>query len=326
VNDLLRDAKEMAELLRSGGEHDEADRLEREIAEVELSVAFAREFGERASPELTLVTSTPSSSRFGRHRRMITAGVAAAVAAVLGFGLEVGLSGGAPRPSVVSTAAYRYYQSVMDRVGLQAMTGPSGYSWMMGGAGAPRWLAGSMLPRYLMGMSSDPGVVMGALFANAPGPRVSSAEAAKLASTAPGGARIDRAANRIAFSTSSVRLTVVAAAGANNTFEIAGLTDPSIVVPLGAHVSITLVNADSDAAHGFVITSPRASTWREPMMTSSVALPGAAVWFLPDSTAAGAHLATVRFTARRAGRYEYCCPVPGMSRHGMAGVFNVEGV
>jgi hypothetical protein len=40
---------------------------------------------------------------------------------------------------------------------------------MMGGTSAPNWMRGNALPGFMMGTSTDPGKVMGALFANALG-------------------------------------------------------------------------------------------------------------------------------------------------------------
>ena len=93
-------------------------------------------------------------------------------------------------------SAYAYYQSMMGRLygggsmmgggSYGWMMGASGYQWMMGGTAAPDWMRGQALPGFMMSTSSDPGQVMGALFANAPGPRVSPAQAARLGSPDPG--------------------------------------------------------------------------------------------------------------------------------------------
>jgi len=52
-------------------------------------------------------------------------------------------------------------------------------------------------------------------------------------------------------------LTAVASpvGGPDETFRIAGLTDPRVVVPTGARVTVQVVNADPDTAHGLVITA-----------------------------------------------------------------------
>lgn len=244
----------------------------------------------------------------------------------------------AATPTAAATpggSAYAYYQTMMKGLygggtmmggsSYSWMMGATGYQWMMGGTAAPAWMRGSALPGFMMGTSSDPGQVMGSLFANAPGPRVSAARAAQLGSQVPAGATLDRAANRITFTGTSVRLTVLAspAGGPDETFRIAGLTDPAITVPAGAQVSIEVINADPDTAHGLVITASQDTSSSMPMVTARPAFPGSAIWFLGNPTPAGMHAATLSFTATTAGSYRYLCPIPGHAQKGMTGAFTV---
>ena len=145
-------------------------------------------------------------------------------------------------------------------------------------------------------------------------------------SQVPAGATLDRAANTITFTGTSVRLTVVASppGGPDETFRIAGLTDPAITVPAGAQVSIDVINADPGTAHGLVITAGGATSSWMPMVTARPAFPGSAVWFLGNPTTAGMHAATLDFTAGTAGSYRYLCPVPGHVQKGMTGTFTVS--
>jgi hypothetical protein len=198
---------------------------------------------------------------------------------------------------------------------------------MMGGLGAPAWMRGSVLPGYMMGSASDAGKVMGTLFANAPGARVSPARAAWLGSQVPAGAVASRARHRVTFSGTTVRLTVVAspAGGPDETFRIAGMVNPAVVVNAGAHVSIEVINADSDTAQGLVITAGQARSSWMPMVTARLAFAGAAVWFLGDPTPAGMRAGTLSFTATTPGAYRYLCPVPGHAQEGMTGAFTVSG-
>jgi hypothetical protein len=246
---------------------------------------------------------------------------------------------GARAASGASGPGYEYYRSMMaSRYGGSMMGGSSsgwmgatGYRWMMGGTAAPGWMRGGALPAFMtgtsmMGTSPDPGKIMGAAFADAPGARVSPAQAARLGSQVPAGASVDRAANRISFAGPAVHLTVLASppGGRDETFRAAGLTNPAIAVAAGARVSIEVINADPDTAHGLVVTAPGpASPWM-PMMTASPAFPGAAVWFLGDPTSAGMHAATIAFTAASPGRYQYLCPVPRHAQKGMAASFTVS--
>jgi rusticyanin len=269
---------------------------------------------------------------------------AAGLAALAGCGTATKAPAASATPAAAAPAAaatpggsaYAYYQTMMK--GLYGggtmmgggsygwMTGATGYQWMMGGTAAPAWMRGSALPGFMMGTSSDPGQVMGSLFADAPGPRVSAAQAAQAGSQVPAGATLDRAANTITFTGTSVRLTVLAspAGGPDETFRIAGLTDPAITVPAGAEVSIEVINADPDTAHGLVITAGGNTTSSMPMLTARPAFPGSAVWFLGNPTTAGMHAATLDFTASTAGSYRYLCPVPGHAQKGMTGTFTVS--
>jgi rusticyanin len=234
--------------------------------------------------------------------------------------------------------AYSYYRSVMGRLqggpmmggggtGQGWMMGAAGYRWMMGGIAAPAWMRGHALPGFMMGGGTrDPGKVMGALWANGPGPRVSPAQAARLGSLTPAGATLDRTANRITFTGTSVRLVVLASpiGGRDETFRIAGLVNPAVTVKAGARVSIEIINADSDTAHGLVITASRGTPSWMPMMTTRTAFPGAALWFLGNPTSAGMHAGTLTFTASLPGTYRYLCPVPGHAQKGMSGTFTVS--
>jgi rusticyanin len=270
---------------------------------------------------------------------------AAGLAALAGCGTTTKAPAASATPAATTPAAaatlggsaYAYYQTMMK--GLYGggtmmgggsygwMMGATGYQWMMGGAGAPAWMRGQALPGFMMGTSADPGQVMGSLFANAPGPRVSAAQAARLGSQVPAGATLDRAANRITFAGTSVRLTVLAspAGGPDETFRIAGLTDPAITVKTGTRVSIQVVNADPGTAQGLVITASGARSSSMPMLTASPEFTGSAVWFLGDPTSAGMHAATLSFTASTPGTYRYLCPVPGHAQEGMTGTFIVSG-
>jgi rusticyanin len=274
-------------------------------------------------------TLTPPSSGpapgYQKHRVRLAAVIAAVVIVVAGASAAVVFT----RSSTSTGSLYSYYQSMMGRVGAGSMMGGSGgsmmgragYDWMMGGATAPGWMHGGSLPGSMMGSNTDPGKVMGQLFADAPGPRVTAAEAVQRGNETPSGATVDRAANRIAFNHQRVHFTVVASPGGgpDETFRIAGLVNPTIVVPTGASITIDLVNADPDTAHGIVVTtSGSASAWM-PMMRTNPAFSGAALWFLGNPTAAGMHQGSLTFTAAMAGTYQYLCPVPGHAQKGMVG-------
>jgi hypothetical protein len=62
----------------------------------------------------------------------------------------------------------------------------------------------------MMGSFRDPGKMMGALYASAPGAPVSAGAAARSGSQVPAGATVSRAQHRITFSGTRVRPTVLA--------------------------------------------------------------------------------------------------------------------
>ena len=290
------------------------------------------------------------------RRIRVLAGTAVLAAAGLGAGLAIAAGGSVGHPAAAASLApassdapaapaspaaspsgpdYSWYRSMISGYyGGQGMMGGSssgwmmtqaGYQWMTGATGTPGWMRGGTLPGSMMGAGTDPGTVMGRLFAGAPGPRVSPAQAAVLGSQVPAGASIDRAARTITFSAMNVHLVVLASPSMPaESFRIAGMTNPAISVLAGAHVSIKLVNADADMAHGLVITSASAARSQMPMMTAAPAFPGAALWFLGEPTAAGMHAGALTFTAVAPGSYQYLCPVPGHAQEGMTGTFTVR--
>ena len=282
-----------------------------------------------------------------KHSRSTALIVAAVAAAGLGAGAAISACGSAGQAPAAGGAAYSYYQSMMRRLdggsaggagsmmggGVQSgqpsagsMMGNSGYRWMMGGRSAPEWMRGHALPGFMMGSGTDAGKVMGALFANAPGTRVSPAQAARLGNQVPAGATVSRAEHRITLSGRSIRIVVLASpsGGPGETFRVAGMVNPAIVVTAGARVSMEVVNTDPGNANGLVVTGGRAGSAWMPMMTARPAFPGSALWFLGSPTAAGMHAGTLSFTAAVAGTYRYLCPVPGHAQEGMAGAFVVS--
>lgn len=204
-------------------------------------------------------------------------------------------------------------------------TGSTSYGWMMGGTSAPGWMRGGSLPASMMGTSTDAGEVMGRLFANAPGPRVSSTKATRLGNDVPTGATMDRSQDRMTLSGASDHLAVLASpsGGSDETFRIGGMANPTITVKSGARISIELVNADSVAAHGLVVTANGSASSQMPMLTAAPAFSGSSLWFLGNPTSAGMHTGMLTFTATKSGTYQYLCPVPGHARDGMVGAFVV---
>ena len=228
-----------------------------------------------------------------RRQTMILAGAAVIAAAGIGTGAAIAASGSPGQPAASAPASaspgYPWYRSMMtgyygngNGSGMMGnssygwMMSEAGYRWMTGGAGSPGWMTGA-LPSAMMGTGmtgggTDPGKIMGSLFASAPGPRVSTAQATALGTQVPAGAQVSNAANTITFTTTAVRLTILAspAGGPDETFRAAGLVNPRIIIPAGAHLAINLINADPGTAHGLVITASDATGSWMPMMTARV--------------------------------------------------------
>jgi rusticyanin len=153
---------------------------------------------------------------------------------------------------------------------------------------------------------------------------VTAAQVSTLGNQVPAGARIDTCLNRITFTTASVSVIVEAVPPDNPdmTFRIAGLVNPTVVVPRNAQVRIEYINADSDEAHAFVITDAGQPLTFRP--AAPPAFPGAAAGPIGDPTAAGHGARDIAFTASAAGTYRYLCPMPGHAEMGMYGSFVVQ--
>ena len=203
-------------------------------------------------------------------------------------------------------------------------TGPAGSASWTGSGGA--WGSFGFMGPGMMGGGNGMGQAMGSVLAGRVGQPISQAEATALGAATPAGATVDRTGKRITFQTTDVRLGVLAspADGPDLTFRIAGLVNPTIVVPAGATVTVQLVNADPDMSHNWALTAAQAPFSFMTMMTGP-AFAGASSAPLGDPTSAGLPSETFSFTASTAGTYTYLCQVPGHAAQGMYGTFQVMG-
>ena len=178
------------------------------------------------------------------------------------------------------------------------------------GGGTPGWGIGGMGPG-LMGFGGGAGVG---------GQPVAPGEAASLGAAVPAGATLDRASNTITFTGTSVALIVLASPsdGPDETFRIAGLTNPTLVMPRGAQVTLRLVNADAGMVHNWLIANAQPPSPYVAMMAGPVVF-GAIAPVLAEATSSGLPSATLTFTASASGRYTYLCAVPGHAQQGMYG-------
>lgn len=144
--------------------------------------------------------------------------------------------------------------------------------------------------------------------------------------------RIDHARKRVVFSGSRVLISMAAVQPnhPDTTFEVAGLVDPTIVVPAGSTVTLSLVNMDygSGMNHGVEITPV---TPPYPVL-GMMGLPDA-VAILPILAPRSAHeLRASRFAAAEAtfqapppGVYYYICQYYDHAAKGMYGKLIVSG-
>ena len=141
---------------------------------------------------------------------------------------------------------------------------------------------------------------------------VSLADAEALGNAIPAHAQIDKANHTVRFTSHTVRFTVVASPPTSDMkYRIAGLNNPTIIIPKGAHVTVEFINGDSDEAHMWVLYP---ITTNKPMRGS-----GAAARPLGDPTSNGQPAETISFTLNHAGTYEYLCGFPGHYEQGMHG-------
>jgi rusticyanin len=153
---------------------------------------------------------------------------------------------------------------------------------------------------------------------------VSTAQTKSLSEQVPAGATIDRATRTITFTSGTVSFTVVAIPpfGPDMTFGIAGMNNPTVVVPRGARVTVQFINADTNEAHGWIVT-----THEPPFTFGQTVMPaitGAFAGVLGDPTTAGNGAETITFQADTTGNYQYLCPMPGHAQMGMHGAFIVR--
>jgi plastocyanin len=150
---------------------------------------------------------------------------------------------------------------------------------------------------------------------------ISLARAEELGDQVPAGAQVDTATRTIRFSTEQVSFVVLASPPqADMKFRTAGIDDPEIIVPPGAHITLEFINGDNDEAHMWLLQTG------DPGAAS--AGNGAHVTAAPplgDPTSAGQQAETISFSAPAPGTYHYDCPFPGHAAQGMYGRFVVQG-
>ncbi len=177
----------------------------------------------------------------------------------------------------------------------------------------------------MMGGGVDAGAVMGSLWANVPGEKISPLGATSFSGVLPRGAKINPTSDRIAVSEATANFTLLAGPSTlrSDGFEITGLTNPTIAVPTGSQMRIELVNRDGNSAHRLLISTGTATQLWVPMMTAIPYFSGSALRLHGDATSSGMHLGQLGFRANMPGSYRYFCPIPRHAQDGMMDSFTV---
>ena len=266
---------------------------------------------DNSAKERGLPAPPPPPRRAGTPRIHVRTALVTAIIAVLAAGGGYAIARGtasspaaaaSPPPAAASPAA--------------PATGGSNPGTSMGGGGSSGFSSSSL--------AQSIGQQVGTAMAGLAPQTVSLAQTVKLSDQVPAGASVDRASNTITFTASSVSFTVVAVppGGPDMTFRVAGLTDPAIVVPQNAQVTVQFINGDNDEAHAWMIVDeqPPFSFYQG----KTPAISGAFSGLIGDPAANGQGASNLTFQAGPAGTYQYICPMPGHAQMGMHGAFIVR--
>jgi rusticyanin len=207
-------------------------------------------------------------------------------------------------------------------IGLGALTLGLVGAYLIGANGMLAWARGSTWGAARAGYYNGWSMMGPAPYATG---TVTSASGMRLGDTVPTDASVDRRTRTITFHTQAVHLTVVMSPmnEPDLTFRIAGLVNPAVVVPSGAKVVVTVVNADADMWHNWALTPAQPPFPYMAMMASGMMFGGIASVPLPPATSTKMPVNSVSFTAPGVGTYTYLCDTPGHAEKGMYGVFKV---
>ena len=160
-------------------------------------------------------------------------------------------------------------------------------------------------------------------------PMTWSAAQQAIQNSAPG-ATVNTTDNSLTFTGTRIHLNVIAVQPGkpDTTFEIGGLVDPTLHIPRGANVTLTLINMDygRDMPHGLVLTrqAPPYPYMGTGMMSGGNGIPPLAARTTDNLQSATYTSGTLQFTATTPGTYYYLCQVPGHAQHGMYGKIVIE--
>lgn len=135
---------------------------------------------------------------------------------------------------------------------------------------------------------------------------------------------IDKNSNSVTFKGQDVNVVLFGGPqNADDKFVVSGLVNPTINVPKGSKVTLTLINEDAGMPHGMeIIASPPPYAYMS-MMQGPV-YPGAYLPVVPQAANEVYPTASTTFTAFQSGTFYYICQVPGHAAKGMYGEIVVE--
>ncbi|MEM4057641.1 MAG: sulfocyanin-like copper-binding protein [Thermoplasmata archaeon] len=145
----------------------------------------------------------------------------------------------------------------------------------------------------------------------------------------PSNAIIEKNNNTIEFNNSNVFLLIEGGpmnAPTMYSFEIYGLYNPTILVPVGSHVTILFVNVDTDQPHNVAISRylPQYGEMMSSEMMVPYAFAGSGCPVLEPLNSQNHYSYEFSFNANVAGNFYYLCEVPGHAENGMYGSFIVH--
>lgn len=145
------------------------------------------------------------------------------------------------------------------------------------------------------------------------------AEAAASRAATRGTVSLDR--KTLTFRRKTVRLVVTSGPDKDMlSYRIAGLRNPTLVVPVGATLKALFINTDEDMAHNLRFSAQRAPFRKAPPEGATVGTAD-----LPHRTKTALHAEDVTLhVPARPGAYTYLCTVPGHAQGGMYGTLIVR--
>ncbi|MEZ5832574.1 MAG: hypothetical protein R3D05_15480 [Dongiaceae bacterium] len=200
-------------------------------------------------------------------------------------------------------------------------------------------VAGYAVAQGMMGQNmTGPGMMMGGGAANRPvgagwgGDILNYQQAAAYIQQGNEIGDADQANNAITYSGKEVTIDLVAVQPdhEDQTFEVHGLINPTLVIPSGAVVHLNLINMDygPNMEHSIVLTSAAPPYPYMSMMVTGRGLtePMPLLPWRSGKAVEGAQYASLgmTFVAQQPGTYWYVCPTPKHAQEGMYGKFVVR--